>query len=62
MSDRLAGGSEVVSGSFHLANDGVQRASHVGPGIAIGHRVHVQAIDALLMGLHGITERGHDVP
>ena len=52
----------LPSGSLHLANDGVERAGHVGPGIAVGHRVHVQAIDALLMGLHGITERGHDVP
>ena len=46
MTDRIAGRVEVVGvGGFHLGDHGIERSRHVGPGVAVGNRVHVQPIE-----------------
>ena len=54
--------TEIVGlGGVHLGDDGIERASHVRAGVAVGHRVHVQPVEAAGMGPHGVAERRDDV-
>ena len=46
-------------GPFKLGHHRIQRAGHVGARVAIGHWVHVQSVDALLVGAHGVTKGDH---
>ena len=55
-------GVEVALGRVvHLGDDGVERARHVGAGVAVGHRVDVEAVEAAGVGAHRVAERRDDV-
>ena len=56
---RLASGLHVRCRAVELGDHRVERARHVGSGVPVGHRVHVQTVDRRRMGLHGVAER-HD--
>ena len=57
--DLPTGEVEVEVGEVELGHHRVQRAGHVGAGIAIRHRVHVEAVDAVGVHLHRVAERDH---
>ena len=38
-------GVELGGRRLHLGDHGVERAGHVGAGVAVGHRVHVEPVD-----------------
>ncbi len=44
---------------LQLGHHRIQRAGHVGARVAIGHWVHVQTVDALLVGAHGVAKGDH---
>jgi hypothetical protein len=62
VADGLAHGGEVSVDPLELGGDRGQREGHVAPGIAIGHRVDVEAVDAVLVRLEGVSECGDDEP
>lgn len=62
VADGLAGGREVGLDAVELGHDRLQREGHVAPGVAIGHRIDVQPVDALLVGCEGIPEGGDRPP
>ena len=41
------------------AHDRLEREGHVRAGVAVGHRVHVEPVDAVLVGPQGVPEAGH---
>ena len=62
VADRIAGGVEVVLGrAVHLLDDGVERAGHVGAGVAVGDRVHVEPVEPVGVGSDRVAVRAHAV-
>ena len=59
MRNGLAGRLNFGSGLVEFGYHGVQRAGHVGSGIAIGHWVDIQAINARSVDLDRISEGNH---
>jgi hypothetical protein len=59
MRNGLARWFDLGSGLVEFGNDRVQGAGHVGPGVAVGHWVHIEAIDSGRMGLDSISERNN---
>ena len=55
-SARPAGRVEGVE----LGDDGLEGEGHVGAGVAVGHRVDVQAVDVGLVEPEGISVAPHD--
>ena len=62
MADGVARGGEVGRRRLDLGDHGLQRARHVRAGVAVGHRVHVEPVDADLVVAHHVTEGGDGVP
>ena len=48
----------VVGQGAQFGGDGLDRQRHIGPGVAVGHRIDVQAIDDVLMGTQQIGVGG----
>ena len=44
--------SSPARAPVHLGDDGVERAGHVGAGVAVGHRVDVEPVDGSGVGPH----------
>jgi hypothetical protein len=57
VADRRARAHQVGGRAIDLGDHGVERAGHVRAGVAVGHGVHVEAVDRLLVGAHDIAER-----
>ena len=57
VADGVAGRVQLGIGEVELGDHGVERASHVGAGVAVGHRVDVEPVDALGVDLHRVAER-----
>ena len=57
MADGVAGRVELGIGEVELGDHGIERASHVGTGVAVWDRVDVEPIDALGMDFHRVAER-----
>ena len=63
VADGVARGVEILGRSvLHLGHHGVEGARHVGAGVAVGNRVHVEAIEPARVLAHGVAERGDDLP
>jgi hypothetical protein len=59
VADRVARRLELQIGEIELGHHCVERAGHVGARVAVRHRVHVEAVDAVGVHLHGVAERDH---
>ena len=58
VADRVTGGLEVGRiGTLHLGHHGVERAGHVGAGVAVGHGIHVEPVEPAGVVAHGVAER-----
>ncbi len=51
---------EGEGGGVDLGLYGFQRQGHVGAGVAVGHRVHVEAVEGGPVGDQGIAVGTHD--
>ena len=58
VADRVARRRQLGGRSVDLGHDGVQRAGHVGAGVAVGHRVDVEPVQGLLVVAHEVAEHG----
>ena len=56
MRNGLTGRLDLGTGLVEFGNNGIERAGHVGPGVAIGHRIDVEAIDSGGVRLHGVSK------
>jgi hypothetical protein len=56
----LAHCGEIAVGTLELGHHRLERQRHVGAGVAVGDRVHVEAVDAFLVGSQGVAEPGYD--
>ena len=59
MRNGLASWFDAGSGLVELGHYCIKGAGHIGSGVPVRHRIHVQAINAGGMGLHSIPERNH---
>ena len=57
MGNGVAGATHVGRRAFKFLHHRIQGAGHVGAGVAIGHGVHVQAVDAFHVGTQGAAKR-----
>ena len=55
--DGAAGGHQLGRHAFHLDHDGVERAGHVGAGVAVGHGIDVEAVEPRGVGPDGVAVR-----
>ncbi len=47
----------IVGGrAVHLGDDGIERAGHVGAGVAVGHRVDVQPVESVRVVPNGVRK------
>jgi hypothetical protein len=56
MRNGLACWFDFGSGLVEFGNDRIEGTGHVRPGVAVGHRIHIEAIDSGGMSLDGISE------